>query len=209
MRLSLVFFFVLTSFGFCQSIYAATGEDCAKNDNDAERLACYDKIFKTDQKPAQAEPQVDVGKKGWDVWKSQSKIDDSVSDLMMLLSDNIVNERAGTMGYGTIGIKCHQKTTTITFNAGEFFLVDDDDYGRVTYRLDKEKAKTKRMDVTSDNKALGLWSNSETIPFIKEMFGHDKIIVQITPYQETPATMEFTIKGLEEAIKPLRKACGW
>lgn len=209
MRLSLVFFFLLTSFGFCQSVYAATGEDCAKNDNDAERLSCYDNIFRIEQKSTETEPQVDVEKKGWYVWKSQSKIDDSVSDLMMLLSDNIVNERAGKMGYGTIGIKCHQKTTTITFSAGELFLVDDDDYGRVTYRLDKEKAKTKRMDVTTDNKALGLWSNSETIPFIKEMFGHDKMIVQITPYQETPATMEFTIKGLEEAIKPLRKACGW
>lgn len=209
MRLSLVFFVVLTSFGFCQSIYAATGEDCAKNVNDAERLSCYDNIFRIEQKSTETEPQADEKEKGWYVWKSQSKIDDSVSDLMMLLSDNLVNERAGKMGYGTIGIKCHQKTTTITFSAGELFLVDDDDYGRVTYRLDKEKAKTKRMDVTTDNKALGLWSNSETIPFIKEMFGHDKMIVQITPYQETPATIEFTIKGLEEAIKPLRKACGW
>ena len=209
MRLSLVFFFLFTSFGFCQSIYAATGEECAKNDNDAERLACYDNIFKSDQKAAKTEPQADEKEKGWYVWKSQSKIDDSVSDLIILLSDNLVNQRAGKLGYGTIGIKCHQKTTTITFSAGKIFLIDDDDYGRVTYRLDKEKAKIKQMDVSNDNETLGLWSGSKSIPLIKEMFGHDKMIVQITPYRETPVTMEFTIKGLEEAIKPLREACGW
>lgn len=79
----------------------------------------------------------------------------------------------------------------------------------MTYRLDKEKAKTIPMEVSNGHKAIGLWSGSKSIPLIKEMFGHDKMIVQITPYQKGPVTMEFTIKGLEEAIKPLREACGW
>jgi len=38
---------------------------------------------------------------------------------------------------------------------------------------------------------------------------HDNFLTQITPYGENPVMATFDIQGLKEAIKPLRKACGW
>lgn len=207
MRLSLLLSIISFPFILCQSVYATTGEDCAKNNNDTERLTCYDSVFKTDQKIAETSLKTDEEEKGWVIEKETSKIDDSISYYLMLLSDEFIDESENE--HGAIAIACLQKTTKIIFDAGENYLDDGGTYGRVTYRLDKEKAETTPMAVSNGNKALGLWSGSKSIPLIKKMFGHDKMIVQITPYQKGPVTMEFTIKGLEEAIKPLREACGW
>ena len=190
-----------------QTAFSATTDDCSKITTDTERLSCYDKIFKPDQKAADTEPQVDEEKKGWIISKETSKIDDSISYYLILFSDDFIGEREKE--HGAIAIACPKKTTTIIFDAGENYLVNDGDYDRVTYRLDKEKAKTIPMGVANGHKAIGLWSGAKSIPFIKEMFGHDKMVVQITPYQKAPVTMEFSISGLEEAIKPIRQECNW
>lgn len=209
MRFSLLLVVISFPFILCQNIYAGTSKGCVKNDNDAERLSCHNKILKTDQKAAKTEPTESKRKTGWIIRKAQSKIDNNIAYIMMLESDNIVDESAGDDGYGIVGIMCGKKTTKIIFEAGKYYLSDNGDYGRVIYRLDKEKAKATQMEVSSSKQSIGLLSGAKSIPFIKEMFGHNKMVVQITPYQKAPETMEFTIKDLEEAIKPLREACGW
>lgn len=203
MRLSLVFYLVLTSFGFCHSI-AATVDDCSKITTDAERLACFDSISKTNNDTKHEE-----NKKNWRLVEMQSKLDDSISYILIAISDEKVDKTEGLGGYGTIGIACSKNTTRILFQVGSQYLSDTGNYNRVSYRLDKEKSDTISMDVSEDGDALGLWSGAVSIPLIKKMFGHEKMVVEITPYRETAVTMEFTIKGLEEAIKPLREACGW
>lgn len=189
-----------------QTAFSATTDDCSKIKTDTERLSCYDKIFKPDQKSADTESQEEE-KKGWIIRKETSKIDDSISYYLILFSDDFIDE--SEKEHGAIAIACPKKTTTIIFDTGENYLVDNGDYDRVTYRLDKEKAKTIPMEVAKGHKAIGLWSGAKSIPFIKEMFGHDKMVVQITPYQKGPVTMEFSISGLEEAIKPIREECKW
>jgi len=65
------------------------------------------------------------------------------------------------------------------------------------------------MDESTDNKALGLWSGGESIPVIKKMFGKKQLIARMTPFSESPITVEMDITGLDAAIEPLRTACGW
>jgi len=61
---------------------------------------------------------------------------------------------------------------------------------------------------STDHKALGL-SGASSIAFIKEMFGAQRLFIRATPFNESAVTGEFNISGLDDAIKPLRKACGW
>lgn len=44
---------------------------------------------------------------------------------------------------------------------------------------------------------------------IKDMMGKTEMVVRMTPYSESPFTATFQIAGLEKAIEPLRKECGW
>jgi type VI secretion system protein VasI len=37
----------------------------------------------------------------------------------------------------------------------------------------------------------------------------DTLVAETTPYNESPITAIFVVKGLSEKIPPLRAACGW
>ena len=199
-----LFLTALISVIWLGSAFAATGEDCAKNANNDERLACYDSIYKTNNDTKDEE-----SKKNWVLVENRSKLDDSVSYVIMAISDEKVDETEGLGGYGNIGIVCSKNATRILFHVGSHYLSDTGKYNRLTYRFDKEKPNTISMGVSEDGTALGLWSGSTSIPLIKKMFGHEKMVVEITPYRKTAVTMEFSISGLEEAIKPLRESCKW
>ena len=65
------------------------------------------------------------------------------------------------------------------------------------------------MKLLKSRRDMGLESSEKSIRFIKEMFGHDKILVEIDRYGHGWTTLEFSINGLEETMKPLGKACKW
>ena len=84
-----------------------------------------------------------------------------------------------------------------------------DDSGNITYRLDDETAKTVSANASTNNRALGLWRGNRSIPFLREMFGKNRMVVRMRPFNESPFTANFEISGLEDAITPLRSACNW
>lgn len=83
------------------------------------------------------------------------------------------------------------------------------DYGDVTYRIDENPSKSIAMDESTDNRALGLWSGGQAIPFIKQMLGGQTMVTRFTPYNDSPVTAEFNISGLDKAIIALREQCKW
>ncbi|WP_425962120.1 type VI secretion system-associated protein TagO [Rhizobium nepotum] len=62
---------------------------------------------------------------------------------------------------------------------------------------------------STDNKSLGAWDGGRAIPFIKKLILGKTLILQFTPYNESPKMAEFNIAGLDKAIEPLRAQCGW
>lgn len=191
-----------------QTAFSATIEDCSKITTDAERLACFDSVSKQNETSADAEAEGDGQKSKWKLNTIQSKMDDSTSYSVRMLSDNQINEGENDNKYGTIYIACSKPFTTIAFTTGDL-LKEYDGTSLVRYRLDKEQAKTTDMVVAKPNYVIGFWEEKKSVPFIKDMLGHEKMIVEIKRYGLGNATMEFSIKGIDEAIKPIRQACNW
>ena len=206
MRLSLLFILPLL-FTTWQTSFAAT-VDCSKIKTDAERLACFDNTSKPNKPPVSAETKGNGQKSEWEFFTNKSDWDDSVDYDIVLLSDNQVRANYGNHTFISIWISC-RKSTMVMYFFTKGLLGGHGDRGTVRYRLDKEQASELEMELASTKHRLGLWSSEESIPFIKEMFGHDKMLVQIQDYGGEPLTMRFSIKGIEEAIKPVRKACKW
>ena len=88
-------------------------------------------------------------------------------------------------------------------------MSDIQGYGDVTFRIDKEAAFERSLNASTNNHSLGLWSGGSAIPMIKRLIGKSTLAIRATPYNESPGLFEFPIAGLDEALKPLRKACGW
>lgn len=184
--------------------------------SDQIRLACYDKATgfsgapvleksDADAKPVEKPPVV---KGDWQVSTLVSDLDDSTNVYLKLTSEDEIAGRFSGSGPMVIHIQCRENKTLlyIYFNG---LHMSDYQYGTVTYRLDSQKAQKKKMQESTDHSALGLWNGGASIPFVKAMFGHEKLLVQATPYSESAVTATFSISGLEDAIKPLRTSCNW
>ena len=208
MRLSLLFILPLL-FTTWQTSFAAT-VDCSKIKTDAERLACFDNTSKPNESPVS-----DGQKSLWSLFTVPSKWDDSVRYGIRLVSDNQIDEGVNDNKYGKILIFCVAQNTGLFFTIADLstntndLLASHGDVGFVRYRLDKEQAKTIEMDLGETERVIGFWSKEQSIPFIKEMFGHDKMLVELKRYNGTKETLEFSINGLQEAIKPVRQECNW
>lgn len=193
----------LISFLLSSSGAAAEFERCTQIDNDLERLACYDQ-------EAGYEPIVREisGRGDWRVRIEKSLIDDSENVFLSLSSKEQTNcpYKSGTH---QIYIACRENTTSVWVIFGGCFMSSIQGKGRVTYRLDSEKASTKDFRESNDNSALGLWNGGSSIPFIKQLLGHDRLVIRAMPFSDSTVTGQYNISGLDEAIVPLREACHW
>jgi len=177
---------------------------CAAKENSVERLECYDELA---SKRGVTKPAEKVETKGdWVVRTDQSPVDDSKSVYMTLQAKTPIVTRFGKMSSPLLVMRCKEKKTVAYVNWDTFLGSES---GKITYRIDKEKAVTATWGISSDHNAIGRWNGGESIPFMKSLLKRNEIYFRITPYSESPIETSFNVTGLEEAIKPLREACGW
>ena len=186
---------------------------CSKEKDDKKRLSCYDgldkqinkqqptKIHKKEEKNKEA-PVEPASKGKWDVSITTSEIDDSQKVILSLSSDNTIYSSYRTER-PSLYLRCAENKTEAYIAWGVFLGSDNT---KVLLRYDKEKAKTRRWGLSTDHKATFVRGN---IPFIKKLLKHKKLLLRVTPYSDSPVTATFDLRGLNEAIKPLRKACHW
>lgn len=186
------------------SAEAQSGQTCAKIVSDAARLECYDLVFK---KSVVSGDTSGTGK--WRVREEISKLDDTANVSLTLTSSDKHPGKFGGSKESTIFIACRENTTSIYVSFADHFMSDNAGGGEVTYRIDKKEAAKKSFRESSDNSVLGLWSGASAIPFIKGLVGGETLLLRAIPFSESAVTATFDIRGLENALKPLRTACKW
>lgn len=174
--------------------------------SDLDRLACYDKMS---GKIPTAEVSKD-SKSEWVVKKEVSKLSDKEGVFLTLPSVDAVSCRWNQNAKAYLNLRCHENTTAFYLSA-DCHMVSSryNDYGDISYRVDASPAAKISLDESTDNKSLGAWDGGKAIPFIKKLIPGKKLIVQFTPYNESPKMAEFNIAGLDSVVEPLRKQCGW
>ncbi|MBX4899496.1 type VI secretion system-associated protein TagO [Rhizobium bangladeshense] len=180
-------------------------QDCAEIAVGEERLLCYDGIFK-DKKEAEKPTPTNTK---WQLSTSKSEMDDSATQTLALTSDDSFAGKFGGMQRATMILRCSEHVTSLYFVMGDMFLAEIQGYGQITYRVDDKKAAQRSFNVSTDNQALGLWSGGAAIPFAKQLFGGKKLVIRVTPYNESAITTTFDISDIENAAKPVREECKW
>lgn len=181
------------------------GNSCAKENDAAKRLLCYDGIFRNEVK--NEPPTEGTGK--WRLQSDTSKLEDTTDHYVFLSSDDTFSGRFGGQKKAEFLMRCMENKTSAYFTFGDQFLADIQGYGKITYRLDSDKPITKSFNVSTDNKALGLWNGASSVPFLKSLSNRKQLVVRMTPYNESAITVTFDIRGFDEAVKPIRTACKW
>lgn len=189
---------------FSMHVFANEKQDiskCAAKKSNADRLICYDNLARSLKVK---EPDTTFQKKGaWRVVTEKSAIDDSLNVHVSVESDAAVHS-----GYKnvtpTLHIRCAENKTQVFINWDLYLGIDQT---MMLTRFDDTKANTDEWTISTNNKAVFVRGNN--IAFAKKLMNHNKLLVQITPHGENSVMATFNIKGLSEAIKPLREACRW
>lgn len=167
---------------------------------DLSRLECYDNLAQRYGLQGPQVQPVDVSGNGkWAVNVETNPIDDSKTVTLLLKADEGQNRWGSPVA---MLARCRSNET-------DLFIVWNDYLGSeadVLSRVGTEKARTRRWSMSTDSKAT---FHPQPIAFLKSMMEADSLVAQVTPYNESPVTAVFDIKGLSEAIKPLRETCHW
>lgn len=175
---------------------------CASKSDPLLRLECFDNLSR--------EMGVEGGVKtsmktsgNWIVMVDVSPIDDSTNVSAILISDNVVGT-GWRADRASLVLRCSENKTNVFVNWNDYLGSDSI---MVLERLDKRKAETHSWSLSTDNKST--FVKGGDIRYIKRLVGHEKLLLQLTPYNESPVMANFDLTGIEKAIEPLKKACHW
>lgn len=174
---------------------------CAATANSVERLACFDDLAKQAGVVASTTDTSSPGGGKWNTATNTDPMTDKSVYTAILLSDN---------GKGRFGdpvallLRCKDKKTEM-FIAWSSYLGSDE--ARVTFRLDKEPAKTTAWSISTNGKAT--FYPSSPVSYLKKLVDGKSFVASVTPYHENSITAVFDITGADTALADIRKGCGW
>lgn len=185
--------------------------DCHTLSDTDKRLACYDDM--TGFQPANATKQIprtdavppsSIGQQ-WTYSDEDSALDGRKDVWLSVESQNTQPNQIGGPESATLWVRC-MKNSTNAFVAFNSYTSDNQ---TARYRFDDEKVRSIWMETMNGGDGIGLWSGGRAIPFIKSMFGKEKLVVGYNSYSSNNLEFTFDISGLRARIAPLAAACHW
>jgi len=183
----------------------------AEEKDDAQRLAQYDALAREFGIAAPSGAKIAVPQEP-SKWVFDRKVDpltDKRRYFFMLTADSGANE------YGdkpTLIIRSDGEDLELYINWAVYLGNDTDDYKYeskyVTTRVDSDQPTTSLWDNSTDNKASFCpWA--EALDLVRRMGDGAKFIARCTPYDASPITAVFDIRGLKALSMPHNDVLGW
>lgn len=144
----------------------------------------------------------------WMLSRSINPIDDSKTVMLTLTADTGVSSRGTPI---SMIARCQSNKTELFVNWNDYLGDDSNDvyeeWKLVTVRVADAPAVQQRWSISTDNDSTFApdWAGS----LLKTMLDADRMILQTIPYNESPVTATFDIRGLRGSLKPLAETCGW
>lgn len=182
-------------------------KQCAQVIDSLARLTCFDKIFPREQNAAgdgQVKPEGDnKSLVKWEIEEDNSAIDDSKK-----IAAWIAPTKATYTGVGKpevfLLLRCSENKTTAVLSTNMFMVSEN---AEVTVRIDRDTAETSNWERSTNYKAVGLWSGTQAIPFIKKLTNGQKLAVRVQERDRVDA--EFDLGNVNEVASKIAAACSW
>lgn len=198
------YLFLLPLVGCARGIHTAEMAQCAASLAPAARLACYDKLG--DQLGLDTASEQGSTPRDWRTRTELSPIDDSTNVHLSVPAQHVFVKSSGEKILPTLYLRCKENTTALIAVYDTYL---GERAARVSYRIDARPFQSESWQLSTAHNMVGLWNGRVAIPVIKELFGAEQLLLQVTPLGENRVTSTFPIAGLEKAIEPLRTACHW
>ena len=147
----------------------------------------------------------------WRVTETHSPMDDSKGVLLTLDSDDVIQGPVETTR-PSLQVRCQEGKTDVYVVTGMAASIEEDvdgspsDYHTVRMRLDDAAAETEPWLESTDHTALFVGMGQE---LARELSNANTYTFQFTPFDGSPQTMRFDVRGLDPHLHKLAEACGW
>jgi type VI secretion system protein VasI len=173
---------------------------CVAKVVDAERLACFDAVAKT---LAPAMPLSSAGDSlvtagSWEVIVTENPLDDTRIVLLWLLASS---GESSTGKVPQFGIRC-QAGRVSAYAAWRDYLGSATT--TVTVRVGSGAPTQQRWSNSTDKTATFAPNAAAFVRSLREV---DRLVLQVTPYNESPVTAVFDVAGLAESMKAFDPRC--
>ena len=158
-----------------------TGESCAAIGDDAQRLACYDGIFRGDAPEAPGGLSYD--------------------------SERLIPARPSGRGPATFAVACVDGQPQVSFGFAGQLVSATGDIAPVTLQVDQGQTQVRTMQSSEGNTRLAFASTREVTGFLDSLNGGTTLKVRMTPVGQRSLTVNFRLAGALEEIRALRDSC--
>ena len=145
---------------------------------------------------------------GWESLTSTDEFNDTT--IHTLVTTTPIMNQYGQVTEGWLALNCFteqggiQGLQVAIYFGGHF--MSDYRHGTVRYRVDKRDAKSDRFSESNNNEKLFV-RNERALAFMEDLLKGSELLVQATPYSESPVKMRFDISGIDERILPIADGC--
>lgn len=180
---------------------------CAAEANNARRLKCYDALSrKLGIAPDDAIAKVSK----WKVQQEKSAIDDSTNVFVSLDADASISGWPGKTYTPLLILRCKENRTQAYIVTG---MAPQIEYGvegtTVMLRFDDDRALQLLAARSTTGDMLFFEPSGPSIDLIKRMTQRTTLLFGFVPFHSSPVMTTFDLRGLSEAVKPLRANCRW
>lgn len=156
---------------------------CAAIAADAERLACYDGVFRADAVAVDAARQV------------------------TLESEQLIPARPSGRAPATITVACDNGDLSVAFAfAGNTMSALGNDAG-ITLQYDLQAARSRTLPVNASNTAILLSAANGAEAFLQGLEGAANLTVRVTPVSSRSLSVRFRVDAFMLAAAPVMAAC--
>jgi type VI secretion system protein VasI len=179
---------------------------CAAEQDSVKRLECFDALAKR-LEVADAKLTTQVFSK-WRVNTRISPLDDSKTVVLSIRAESAISGWPGKVYTPILILRCQQRKTEAYVTTGMSPNVELGlhDQATVTLRFDKEKAFMTVTGKATDGQALFF---RDGMTLILQMMKYETMLFQFVPYNSSAVLTTFDLRGIVDAVQPLRAQCGW
>lgn len=154
---------------------------CVAISGDAERLACYDAIFR----PSAGE----------------------VTGALVIESNQPIPARPTGRGPATMTIACTGEGLAVSFAFAGQLLSETGDDAALSYQLQQTGNVVRNLPVSADNMSIGFPPGAATETFLESIEGGRNIQVRVTPIRQRSLQVVFNLATHAVEIDALRETC--
>jgi hypothetical protein len=159
----------------------STPQACAAIADDAERLSCYDAIFR-------------IG-------------DDGVEEALVIESERLIPARPTGREPATMIVACEASEVVVSFAFAGQLVSNTGDIAPVTFQVDQNATLVRTLAADSNNTSLRFAPGPESEGFLDSLAGGTNLRVRMTPVRQRPLTVTFRLPEHDAAIGALRAGC--